>query len=297
MSSNFWKRAIITILILFVLAGIGLLAYIISKKSEPVILPPVKVTNVGLRSVIGLSVQGREIEAYTYGSGPKQFVFVGGIHGGYEWNSVLLAYKLKDYLLTNPSLVPANLTVTVIPDANPDGVYLVTGKTGPFTVADVKENLPSGTGRFNADKVDLNRNFDCDWQATSTWKGNIVSAGTAAFSEPEAKAIRDFVLKNKPAVMVFLHSQSNAVYASQCGKGILPETRNIMNLYAKAAGYPAVDVFDSYAVTGAVEDWLSSINIPAITVELKTHETIEWDKNLAGIKALLDYGGKEEVSI
>ena len=82
---------------------------------------------------------------------------------------------------------------------------------------------------------------------------------------------------------------SNAVYASQCGGGILPETLDIMNIYAKAAGYPAVKVFDSYVTTGAAEDWLAKIGIPAVTVELKTHESVEWDKNLAGIKALFDY--------
>ena len=31
------------------------------------------------------------------------------------------------------------------------------------------------------------------------------------------------------------------------------------------------------------------IGIPAITVELKTHDDIEWTRNLAGIKALFDY--------
>ena len=62
-----------------------------------------------------------------------------------------------------------------------------------------------------------------------------------------------------------------------------------MNVYAKASGYNAIKTFDSYAITGDSEGWLASINIPAITVELKTHETVEWEQNLAGIKALLDY--------
>ncbi|KKT32826.1 MAG: Permease, partial [Candidatus Moranbacteria bacterium GW2011_GWF2_44_10] len=74
------------------------------------------------------------------------------------------------------------------------------------------------------------------------------------------------------------HSQANAVYASECKNGILPKTLDIMNIYAHAAGYPAVKSFDAYAITGDAEGWLASINIPAITVELKTHETIEWDK-------------------
>jgi hypothetical protein len=79
------------------------------------------------------------------------------------------------------------------------------------------------------------------------------------------------------------------VYASECEKGILPETLTVMNTYSKASGYPAVSSFDAYPISGDVEGWLASIGIPAITVELKTHETIEWERNLAGVKALLEY--------
>jgi predicted deacylase len=227
--------------------------------------------------------------AYTFGQGSTHLTFVGGIHGGYEWNSVLLAYQFLDYLKTNSEIIPKNLTVTIIPSANPDGVFKVIGKEGRFTALDVPANAPNGTGRFNSNNVDLNRNFDCKWQATSTWKGNPVSAGNWAFSEPEARAIRDFILKDKSAAVIFWHSQSNAVYASECKNGILPGTLAIMNAYAKASGYPAVNTFDSYAVTGDAEGWLASVNIPAITVELQTHETVEWDRNLAGVKALFKY--------
>jgi hypothetical protein len=62
-----------------------------------------------------------------------------------------------------------------------------------------------------------------------------------------------------------------------------------MNAYAGATGYKAVDTFDAYEVTGDAEGWLASIGIPAITVELKTHEAVEWDRNLAGIKAMFAY--------
>jgi hypothetical protein len=280
------KTAAITIILLIVIA-VGFL--ILKAVSKPVI-KTVEVLIPDPRPVlIGKSVEGRDIMSYTFGTGTKQLAFVGGIHGGYEWNSVMLAYQAIDYLTAHPEIIPKNQTVVIIPSANPDGVFKVTGKDGRFTVADIKNNLPNGTGRFNANNVDLNRNFACQWQATSTWRNNIVSAGTAVFSEPEAVAIRDFVAKNNPSAMVFWHSQSNAVYASQCGNGILLGTRDIMNLYSKVAGYPAVDTFNSYAITGAVEDWLASIGIPAITVELKTHEAVEWDKNLAGMKALFEY--------
>ncbi|MDD2935575.1 MAG: M14 family metallopeptidase [Candidatus Pacebacteria bacterium] len=243
------------------------------------------------KTIIGQSVEKRNIEAYTFGDGKKHLLFVGGIHGGYEWNSVLLAYQLIDYLETNKEIIPKGITITVIPSANPDGIFEVTNKNGRFYLSDVSSGDQSLV-RFNTNGVDLNRNFDCKWQPESTWRGNTVSAGTSAFSEPEAQAIRDFVLENKPVMVAFFHSQSNAVYASECENGILPETLNIMNIYSDASGYPAIDTFDAYEITGDAEGWLASINIPAITVELSTHETIEWDKNLAGIKALFEYYNK-----
>ncbi len=67
-----------------------------------------------------------------------------------------------------------------------------------------------------------------------------------------------------------------------------------MNAYAKASGYAAVPAFTSYPVTGDAEGWLASIGIPAITVELRTHQTVEWEQNLAGVKALFaHYGGSD----
>jgi hypothetical protein len=150
----------------------------------------------------------------------------------------------------------------------------------------VPESDDESPGRFNANDVDLNRNFDCKWQPESTWRSKKVSAGAAPFSEPESAALRDLVATIKPVAAIFWHSQANAVYASECNDGILPGTRTLMNIYASAAGYPTIDTFDSYPVTGDVEGWLASIGVPAITVELKTHESIEWEKNLLGIRAL-----------
>jgi hypothetical protein len=291
-----WDRRVIAAFLVVAVLGVGAIVFAVWRsgglKPAPVSPPAEEPAAANLspkKSVIGKSVQGRNIEAYTYGTGKTHLLFVGGIHGGYEWNSVLLAYTFIDYFTANPKLIPATLSVTIVPSANPDGVFKVIGKEGRFTLADVPKGTDQSVGRFNANGVDLNRNFDCKWQPQSMWRGTTVSAGTAPFSEPEAKAIRDFVLAKKPAAGIFWHSQSNAVYASFCKDGILPQTLDIMNAYAKAAGYPAVKTFDAYPVTGDAEGWLASIGIPALTVELKTHEAIEWEKNLAGVKALFTY--------
>jgi predicted deacylase len=284
-----WRIA----LAVFALLALGLLALWLREPAaapaEPV-APPAPVLPVPAmpaRATVGTSVEGRTIEAYTYGSGETRLLFVGGIHGGYEWNSVVLAYQMMDYLEANPAAIPGNLSVTIVPNANPDGVFKVVGKEGRFTAADVPAGTDQSLGRFNARGVDLNRNFDCRWQPESTWRSKIVSAGTAPFSEPEAAALRDLVAKEKPVAAVFWHSQANAVYASACEAGVLPETRAIMSAYAAAAGYSAVESFDAYPVTGAAEDWLASIGVPAITVEFSSHESLDWEKNLAGVRALL----------
>jgi len=281
--------AVIIIVIAFgVLVFIGL--YGGNKPLESIVTPPIATTDLGPKyEVIGYSVDGRAIEVFTYGGGNTHLLFVGGMHGGYEWNSVLLAYAFMDYLDIHPEAIPDGFGISVIPSINPDGVYKVIGKEGHFDIADVSTSGNFSPGRFNAHNVDLNRNFDCKWKSKSTWRGNVVSAGTAPFSEPETAALRDFVKNTDQQGVVFWHSQSNAVYASECENGILPVTRDIMNVYAKAAGYPAVDVFDAYEITGDSEGWLASIGIPAITVELSTHDTIEWSKNLAGVKALIGY--------
>ena len=238
---------------------------------------------------IGSSVHGRPIETYTYGTGETNLLFVGGVHGGYEWNSVLLAYWIIDHLTGDPTIVPPDLTITIIPSLNPDGVFKVIQKEGRFEATDVPSGANTALGRFNANGVDLNRNFDCKWQPKSMWRGTEVSAGTKAFSEPESAVFRDVVAQIKPEAVVFWHSKANAVYASECQGGILPGTRTLMNTYATASGYKPIDTFDAYPVTGDAEGWLASIGIPAVTVELATHESIEWDQNLAGFTALIKH--------
>ncbi len=256
------RKAVISITLLIVVAVIGVIVWWqFSKPTETVI--------INKHEVIGTSVEGRSLDVYSYGTSTRNILFVGGIHGGYEPKTVDLALAVIDYLNSNLNLIPTNLTVNVIPNLNPDG-------------------LLKGI-RFNARNVDLNRNFACNWQPESMWKGNKVSAGTSVFSEPEAVALRDYIFKTKPEAVIFWHSQGNAVYASQCNSGILPATQILLNTYSIASGYQAIQTFDSYAVTGAAEDWLASIGIPALTVEFSSHANMDWDKNIAGVKAVLNY--------
>ncbi|MFZ1987549.1 MAG: M14 family metallopeptidase [Minisyncoccia bacterium] len=242
------------------------------------------------KTIIGTSVEKRDITAFHYGEGTTELLFVGGIHGGYEWNTVLVAYQLMDYLAGHPDAIPKNIKVTVIPVLNPDGLNKVVGTADRFAAADVpspqEKTVP---GRFNANNVDLNRNFDCDWKSTGTWQNKSVSGGTEAFSEPESKAFKSYIEAHKPSAVVVWYSAAGGVFASNCHTGVSSETLAITKEYAKASGYPAHESFDFYEITGDMVNWLAKQQIPAISVLLTTHESVEWTKNWAGIEALLKY--------
>jgi len=61
------------------------------------------------------------------------------------------------------------------------------------------------------------------------------------------------------------------------------------DVYAKASGYPAHKDFDYYEISGDMTNWFAKNNVPAIGVVLTSSDDVEWDKNLAGVKAVLDH--------
>ncbi len=240
------------------------------------------------KTVLGQSAGGHDIVAYHYGEGEREILFVGGMHGGYSWNTALLAYELMDYLERTPSAVPENVKVTVIPVLNPDGLQLVAGTTTRFSKADVSTSEPTRVaGRFNGNDVDLNRNFDCEWKESAKWQNKTVSAGSSPFSEPESKAFRGYIESKTPEAVVVWYSSAGGVFPSTCDGQPSAESFALTDTYAKASGYKAFNDFDFYEITGDMPNWLSTLDIPAISVLLTTHDSTEWTKNQKGIDAIL----------
>jgi g-D-glutamyl-meso-diaminopimelate peptidase len=247
----------------------------------------------GSEVVIGKSVDGKDIVAYNYGSGEKRIVLIGGVHGGYSWNTALVAYEMMDYLKANPNVIPKNVKVTIIPVLNPDGLNEAVGTSSKFAKSSVStSNAVLIASRFNSNNVDLSRNFDCDWKATGVWQTKPVSGGSKPFSEPEATAIKNYVESHSISAVVVWYSSAGGVYASSCGGDVSPETIAITDAYAKASGYPAYDSYDFYATTGDLVNWLAKKNIPAISVLLTTHKDTELAKNKSGLGALLQHYSK-----
>src|SRR3989344_1159616 len=242
------------------------------------------------KEVIGQSIDERDIAANHFGSGDKEILFIAGIHGGYEWNTVLVANQLIEYLKENQGAIPAGVKVTVIPTLNPDGLAKVTSDSVGFSAGDITASQAKQVeGRFNANTVDLNRNFDCDWKESGTWQNKTVSGGGSTFSEPESKALKAYVESHSITAAVVWYSSAGGVFSSNCHGGVLPETSVLTDLFAKASGYKAYDSFDFYAITGDAVNWLAKQKIPAISVLLTTHTDVEWDKNLKGVQAVLEH--------
>lgn len=236
---------------------------------EIVVEEETKIEERGTETKIGTSIEGEDIVAYHYGNGDTEILLVGGVHGSYSPNTSALAQEAMEYFSIN-SAIPENVMLTIIPTLNPDGLAM------------------SGTaGRFNANNVDLNRNFDCEWSATGVWRNQEVSGGDEVFSEPEAQALRDYIETYDPSAAIVLFAAEGKVYPSACGKAPNNASVQLAATYASAAGYPADVEFNAYAITGDMVNWMAKEGIPAISVLLTDYTNTEWSKNKAGIEAVL----------
>ncbi len=233
---------------------------------------PTPTTDPG--QVIGYSVQGRPIIAYRIGQGPIKVVLVGNIHGDMESNTYFLARQLLAHFQAHPNQVPAEVSLWILPTMNPDG--LATGH------------------RWNAHDVDLNRNADTDLDgcAGNDWSPDTVglegehpgAGGAYPFSEPEAVAVRDFV--QDAWVAVFYHSAAGAIFADTCRRHA--PSVHLAQVLSAATGYPVPEEgWVGYPLTGEFGDYLAGEGVAAVTVELTDHETVEFERNLAGVQALL----------
>lgn len=128
------------------------------------------------RHLIGRSVEQREIVVETNFSPteppPGITLLIGGTHGNEPATVRLLEALIADGLPPTP--------VAVLALHNPDALARYT--------------------RYNACGVDLNRNCEFNWRADSE-----EPPGPEPWSEPETRALRDFILAVRPAKIVSLH--------------------------------------------------------------------------------------------
>jgi len=123
---------------------------------------------------------------------------VGSIHGN-EGAGIAVTRALRS---VTP---PAGVQLLLVDRANPDG-------------------SASGT-RGNAHGVDLNRNFPWRWHHL----GGVYHSGPRPASEPETRALRRFIRRERPDVSIWFHQHMNFVILQR------GSDRALMRRYARVA--------------------------------------------------------------
>lgn len=225
--------------------------------------------NVVSRRSIGTSINGETIWAYCFKSpfgtrAPNAIVIESLIHAR-EWITgactMHIATKLCDLFSTpNTNRAIANQAVWIIPIANPDG-YRYTWTTNRLWRKNRRFVSGSNFG------IDLNRNYAKGWGSNNGSSGNPASEtyrGTAAFSEPETQAVRDFIA-SLPRVGGFIdyHSYAQLILAPWAYTTTAPPDASLYttvgnSLKAQMDGFGATYIAGQTATTLYVASGVSS---------------------------------------
>ncbi|MBN1305599.1 MAG: hypothetical protein JXA13_14265 [Anaerolineales bacterium] len=226
--------------------------------------------------VIGFSLQGRPLEVYTFGDGPKEKMIVAGIHGGSEWNTIVLADLLIEHLTGHPEIIPNDVKLYVLRNLNPDGEARAHGIRG----------------RANANNVDLNHNWPyrwtTDWDRDGCWNYLTLTGGASPGSEPETRALINFISTHNLRALISYHSAALGIFAG--GYPTLYESEQLARALANVSsyGYPPYDTGCDY--TGNLTDWASStMNIPSVDIELTNHNDTDFDQNVRILEVFLNW--------
>jgi hypothetical protein len=161
-------------------------------------------------------------------------LFIGHIHGeevlGIEIIHALL-HELTDGYVQNLPHVRYwvdQLQIYIVPSMNPDGLAVVmSGRDVTYRKNGYRPpsldhcTIFPGVG-WDSCGVDLNRNFDTNWEWGDTlWQPGGYEpydyyGGPAPFSEPEAQCIRDLAMQIQPVASVIYHSSRTGDNAERC---------------------------------------------------------------------------------
>lgn len=248
--------------------------------SEPPFTPaPAAILATPVVSDIGRSALNTPLQMVRFGVGESAVLLVGGLHAGFAPGSVQLAEAAIDYFREHPEEVPATISLYIVPNANPDSMNTTPG---------------DWAGRLNGNGVDLNRNWDCRWLANPLQSGTPQpgAGGAAPFSEPEVRALVDFIQQQPLRAVVFWQARAAGGLSSPGACSLDSSTsRPLAQAYGRAAGYHVTDfeLAAGQVLNGDATNWLDAQGIPAISVLLPNYNDSDVDHNLPAILAIMEF--------
>ncbi len=235
------------------------------------------------RTLIGKSVEGREINCITIGGGRRTTLIAAAFHGLESITAAAVMRFAADYAahITSGEMFfgksAARLfvrnTLHIVPMVNPDGVNIAAHGIDPSNPVHSELIGMAGICDFkrewqaNARGVDLNHNYDARWDAIKEGPSPTKYGGEYPESEPETRAVTGFVRRVRPDALIALHSQGREIYRDfngYCPAG----ARETAHKMAAESGY-AVRHPTGTAAFGGCKDWfIHEFDRPGFTIEI-----------------------------
>lgn len=212
----------------------------------------------------GKSVQNRDLSVLKVGNGNKK-IFINASHHPREYMGTVLTLNQIQYLLeayvsnrtidgvSIKALLDNDISFYFMPLVNPDGVQICVNGSPSYY--------------FNANKVDLNHNYDADWSKNIT---KYYSTGSKAFSEPETQAVKALCEGVEFDLTIAYHAAGDIIYWYYGQQGA-DKTRDLAyaNLLKGITGYSLVSSKNYKSSTSGFKDWcIQKLKIPSFTLEI-----------------------------
>ncbi len=243
----------------------------------------VKRTNGAEIFSIGESVMEKKIYCISYGKG-KKTLFLNGAHHGLEYitsgflmrflRELAAAYESGcDMLGYDVKILLERVKLYVVPMVNPDGVDIAVNGldiTNPHhrrLISMVGIHSFNKVWQANARGVDINHNYDALWSVVERSPSATKHGGQYPESEPETRAVCNFVRENKFDMLMAFHSQGGEIYYDF--DGLASENdRRLAEKMSRESGYP-VRTPEGSASFGGLKDWfIKEFGKTGFTVEM-----------------------------
>ena len=244
---------------------------------------------------IGYSSLGRQIPYIKFGRGRNQVFYSAAIHAN-EWITCPLLMKflenLSESYRTNSTIYGYsatylfnNVSLYIVPMANPDGVDLVVGNIQKY-YSDIYEytqflsqnypNIPFPSGwKANINGVDLNLQFPAGWENAReikfsqgfTLPGPRDFVGEGPLVAPESLALYNFTLSKNFRLIIAYHTQGEVIYWRFLDY-LPPGSMFIGEQFARVSGY-SLETTPSESGYAGYKDWfIQDYNRPGYTIEV-----------------------------
>ena len=239
---------------------------------------------------LGFSIFKREIPIVTIGNGNKDILYIGA-HHGMEWITSAILIKFIDdycsYLNNNSKIFGISAKILyetrkihIVPMLNPDGIeYSVHGVAEANVLKQRLRKMNGNNPDFshwqaNARGVDLNHNYSTgfgEYKMIEKDMGLINGApgqysGEYPESEPETRALCNYVRCVQPTLALTLHTQGEEIYYTS-GDKTAPYALPIAQTISRLSGYK-IAIPSGTAKYGGFTDWfIEEFDKPSFTIE------------------------------